>query len=81
MIAVGIQTVYFIAAIVFILGLKQMSSPKTARKGVVLAGWGMLAAVAVTFFTPGMLPGNILLILLAITLGTGLRGFQEPVLP
>jgi NAD(P) transhydrogenase subunit beta len=32
-------------AFLFIYGLKQMSSPVTARKGIVLAGGGMLVAV------------------------------------
>ena len=49
-----IQFVYFIVAVVFILGLKAMSSPVTARKGVVWAGYAMIAATLVTFLTPGM---------------------------
>ena len=36
-----IQTSYFVAAVLFILGLKAMSSPKTARRGVFWAGIGM----------------------------------------
>ena len=39
-----VQVVYFITAVVFILGLKQMSSPVTARGGIVWAGIGMIAA-------------------------------------
>ncbi|MCI1710445.1 MAG: NAD(P)(+) transhydrogenase (Re/Si-specific) subunit beta [Chiayiivirga sp.] len=30
---------YLLAAALFILGLKRMSSPVTARKGIVQAGW------------------------------------------
>ncbi len=45
-----IQTVYFIAALLFILGLKQMSSPVTARRGIIWAGVGMLMAVLITYF-------------------------------
>ncbi len=37
------------AAFLFIYGLKQMSSPLTARRGIVLAGYGMLVAVVVSF--------------------------------
>ncbi|HUB88995.1 MAG TPA: NAD(P)(+) transhydrogenase (Re/Si-specific) subunit beta [Dyella sp.] len=37
------------AAYLFIYGLKRMSSPATARKGIVLAGVGMLVAVLVSF--------------------------------
>jgi NAD(P) transhydrogenase subunit beta len=65
-----IQACYLIAAIVFILGLKRMSSPTTARLGIVWAGGGMLLATAATFFTPGM--GNIELIIIAIVVGGGL---------
>jgi len=32
-----IQAAYFVAAVLFIVGLKQMSSPVTARRGV--AAW------------------------------------------
>ncbi|NMG30325.1 NAD(P)(+) transhydrogenase (Re/Si-specific) subunit beta [Aromatoleum evansii] len=49
-----IQLAYFAVAVVFILGLKAMSSPVTARKGIVWAGYAMIAATLVTFYTPGM---------------------------
>jgi NAD(P) transhydrogenase subunit beta len=65
-----IQASYFIAAGLFILGLKAMSSPVTARGGIVWAGVGMLLATLATFLTPGM--GNIGLILVAIAVGTSL---------
>ncbi len=41
---------YFIAAILFILGLKQMSSPMTARRGIIWAGVGMVLATIITYF-------------------------------
>jgi len=41
---------YFIAAILFIFGLKQMSSPVTARRGIVWAGVGMVLATVITYF-------------------------------
>ena len=44
-----IDCVYLIAAGLFILGLKRMSSPVTARNGIVWAGVGMLLATVVTF--------------------------------
>ena len=43
-----IQLAYLLSAILFILGLKRLSSPATARRGNVLAALGMLLAVAVT---------------------------------
>jgi NAD(P) transhydrogenase subunit beta len=62
-----IQASYFIAAALFIFGLKRMSSPVTARGGIVWAGVGMLVATLITFLTPGM--GNYGLMTVAIALG------------
>ncbi len=62
-----IQISYFIAAILFIYGLKRMSSPVTARDGIVWAGIGMLVATLITFFYPGM--ENLVLMTTAIFVG------------
>jgi len=62
-----IEISYFIAAILFILGLKKMSSPVTARGGIVWAGIGMLVATLITFLHPGM--ENYLLMTVAIFVG------------
>jgi NAD(P) transhydrogenase subunit beta len=62
-----IQASYFIAAALFILGLKRMSSPVTARSGIVWAGVGMVVATLITFLTPGM--GNFGLMTVAIAIG------------
>jgi NAD(P) transhydrogenase subunit beta len=65
-----IQTSYLITAALFILGLKRMSSPVTARSGILWAGSGMLVATLVSFLYPGMT--NYPLILAAIAVGGGL---------
>ncbi len=49
-----VQIAYLLAAVLFILGLKAMSSPKTARRGIVWAGAGMVLATVVTFFKPDL---------------------------
>ena len=49
-----IQAAYLVVAALFILGLKAMSSPVTAKKGIVWAGVGMVIATLITFATPGM---------------------------
>ena len=49
-----IQISYFVTAALFILGLKRMSSPVTARSGILWAGAGMLVATVVSFLYPGM---------------------------
>jgi len=64
-----IQASYLVAAALFILGLKRMSSPVTARGGILWAGAGMLVATLVTFLTPGIDPTNYWLILAAIAIG------------
>lgn len=61
---------YFIVALLFITGLKRMSSPVTARRGIVWAGAGMLLATMVTFAWPGM--SNYALMILALALGGGI---------
>jgi len=65
-----IQASYFVTAALFILGLKRMSSPVTARSGILWAGSGMLVATLVSFLYPGMT--NYPLILAAIAVGGGL---------
>ncbi len=62
-----IQAIYFLTAVAFIYALKQMSHPKTARKGVVYAGIAMAVAVLATFLWPGM--QNLGLMVVALVLG------------
>jgi len=66
-----VDAVYFIAAILFILGLKRMGSPKTAPRGIKQAGLGMLLAAIVTLWHPDMQAGFgiYFLMLLAIAIG------------
>jgi len=65
-----IQASYLVTAALFILGLKRMSSPVTARSGILWAGSGMLVATVVSFLYPDMT--NYPLILAAIVVGGGL---------
>ncbi len=68
-----IQFSYLAAAFLFIFGLKRMSSPKTARSGIIWAGVGMVVATVVTFLYPQILNagiGRILLIAIAVAIGT-----------
>ncbi|WP_027351710.1 NAD(P)(+) transhydrogenase (Re/Si-specific) subunit beta [Halotalea alkalilenta] len=66
-----------VAALLFILGLKRMSSPVTALRGIVLAGIGMLVAVIAAFgymanVEPSAEPRllvNLFLVVLALALG------------
>ena len=77
-----VNAVYLAVAILFILGLKAMSSPVTARKGIMQAGLGMIMATAITFLYPnhegsGLLffgqgkTINLILTVIAIAIGGG----------
>ena len=68
-----IQLSYFAAAVLFILGLKRMSSPVTARGGILWAGAGMGVATLVTFLWPDM--HNYAWMTLALVIGGGLAWY------
>jgi NAD(P) transhydrogenase subunit beta len=61
-----VNAAYFAVAVVFIIGLKAMSSPLTARKGIVWAGYAMVAATLVTFAWPGMANHGLMIAAIAI---------------
>ncbi|TCQ25839.1 NAD(P)(+) transhydrogenase (Re/Si-specific) subunit beta [Rhizobium sp. PP-CC-3G-465] len=68
-----------VAAALFIFGLKRMSSPVTALSGIVIAGVGMVIAVAASFLVLADLPDaarpnlltNLALAILALGIGGG----------
>ena len=63
------QLSYLVAAALFILGLKRMSSPVTAVSGVRWAGAGMLLATVVTLVFMGASTLNLELVIGAIAIG------------
>ena len=69
-----IDAVYFLTAGIFIIGLKQMSSPVTAHRGIVWAGIAMLVASLATFGAPQITLDigsiNLQLMLVAIIVGS-----------
>ena len=65
-----VQIAYLVAAVLFILGLKRLGSPATARRGNVLSGIGMLIAVAVTLLDRAILSYST--IALGLLVGTAL---------
>jgi NAD(P) transhydrogenase subunit beta len=77
--------VYILPIILFVLALKAMSNPATARKGIVWAGVGVLIAIIVTLIDPHILGGlftggswnstlqtNMILMVIAIAVGGGI---------
>jgi NAD(P) transhydrogenase subunit beta len=64
---------YIIASLCFVFGLKMLSHPDTARRGNIIAAFGMGLAIVTTITLhtiDGVHIGNIPLILLAIAIGT-----------
>jgi len=68
-----INVAYLIAAVCFIVGLKLLSSPATARRGNQIAALGMAIAVVATLFMPGL--RNIWLILVGLAIGAVIAVF------
>lgn len=64
----GIELAYLLAASLFILGLKKLGSPATARNGNVTAAVGMLIAIAATLLNQSVL--NYQMILIGIIIGS-----------
>jgi NAD(P) transhydrogenase subunit beta len=64
------QVSYLIAAVCFIVALKGLSSPKTARRGNQIGAAGAVLAVITVFIAEDL--KHLLLILLAIGIGTAL---------
>jgi NAD(P) transhydrogenase subunit beta len=58
---------YLVASLMFIIGLKRLSSPRTARSGNLIAAVGMALALAGTFLLPNT--GHFGLIVIAIVIG------------
>lgn len=64
-----VQLAYLVAAALFILALKGLSSPKSARNGVLLGAAGAILATTVLFFS-GIELMNLALILIALVVGS-----------
>ncbi len=70
-----LEITYIVASVLFVIGLKKLSHPLTARRGNILAAIGMIAAIAATIIwheKDGKHIGNIPWIISAIVLGTAI---------
>jgi len=72
----SIDIAYFIATLLFVVGLRRMSSPTRARAGIWVAGLGMAIAIVATLTVPGD-PGRRVLIPIAMLIGAGFAFFQS----
>ncbi|MDQ4006841.1 MAG: NAD(P)(+) transhydrogenase (Re/Si-specific) subunit beta [Actinomycetota bacterium] len=76
----GVQLGYLLAAVCFIVALKGLSSPRTARGGNLVGAAGAVLACLITFVAYDLgSSGNLVLILLAVAVGTvvGVAGAQR----
>jgi NAD(P) transhydrogenase subunit beta len=68
---------YLIAAVCFILALKGLSSPRTARNGNLLGATGALLATITVLTTEGLEHLGLILVAIAIGTGIGVVGAQR----
>ncbi|RME00878.1 MAG: NAD(P)(+) transhydrogenase (Re/Si-specific) subunit beta [Calditrichaeota bacterium] len=66
--------VYLVAAILFIFGLKNLSSPKTARRGNLLALLGMLLAIVMTLLDKQIL--DFTWIIVGLVIGSAIGAYE-----
>lgn len=64
---------YLVAAALFIIGIRRLRGPETARSGNTIAGLGMIIALLATLFVPEFTPAltNTLIILVGVLIGGG----------
>ncbi len=65
-----LEATYLVASILFVLGLKGLSHPDSARRGMIMAAAGMAAAVFGTLFHPDI--HNYLYIAVGLILGSSI---------
>ncbi len=64
----GIELTYLVAAALFIVGLKQLGSPATARRGNIIAAVGMFFAIIATLINQSVI--NYQMILVGVIIGS-----------
>jgi H+-translocating NAD(P) transhydrogenase subunit beta len=68
----SIELAYLTAAVFFIIGLKQLGSPATARRGNIIASFGMLLAIVATMINQSVV--NYQMILISVVIGSLIGG-------
>ncbi|HET6680557.1 MAG TPA: NAD(P)(+) transhydrogenase (Re/Si-specific) subunit beta [Gemmatimonadaceae bacterium] len=66
------QVLYLVAAVLFIVGLKRLNSPATARRGNLLSSAGMLIAIAITLLDRAIISYTTILAGLVVGSALGL---------
>src|SRR5215471_13821283 len=65
-----LRYLYIVSAVLFILGLKGLSSPKWARRGMFLAEFGMAVAIVGTLFDPRIQAWGYVWIIVGLLIGS-----------
>ena len=76
-----LRYLYIVSAVLFILGLKGLSSPRWARRGMFLAEFGMAVAIIGTLFDARIQPWGYLTIGIGLAIGSvagGSMGLRIP---
>jgi NAD(P) transhydrogenase subunit beta len=71
-----IDLTYLISSLFFVFGIKNLSSPKTARKGNLYASIGMLMAIVITLFDRHVLTFEWIIIGIIVGSAVG-SGFEN----
>ena len=66
---IAITIAYLVAAVLFILGLKQLSSPKSARNGNFTAAAGMVIALLATLPLLNFTTAGVTIIVIGVAIG------------
>jgi NAD(P) transhydrogenase subunit beta len=69
-----LRYLYIVSAVLFILGLKGLSSPKWARRGMFLAEFGMAVAIIGTLFNPHLKAWGYVWIVIGLIIGSVVGG-------
>jgi NAD(P) transhydrogenase subunit beta len=69
-----LRYLYILSAVLFILGLKGLSSPKWARRGMFLAEFGMAVAIIGTLFDPRLHAWGFVWIGVGLVIGSAVGG-------
>ncbi len=69
-----LRYLYILSAVLFILGLKGLSSPRWARRGMFLAEFGMAVAIIGTLFHSHITPSGYVWIGIGVAIGAGVGG-------
>jgi NAD(P) transhydrogenase subunit beta len=69
-----VDLMYVVAAVLFVLGIKRLSSPTTARSGNVLAAAGMVVAIVFTILLPEVARYGLIAAGLAVGAAIGVVG-------